>query len=113
MDLLTGSYMMVKCTINNTFFVSKITKLTGNIPRIQEDPLSKIKEIFKYKKSEFHLRSVHPDEVLSEIANLKSSKSCGLDNIDSYIIKLAKFELTPAITYIVNLAFKQGKFLSL
>ena len=83
------------------------------IPRSRGDPLKKISELFRNKKSKFYLRCVHPDEVLSEIVNLKSGKSFGLDNIDSYIIKLAKIELTPAITHIVNLAFKQGKFPSL
>ena len=44
---------------------------------------------------------------------MKSSKSSGLDNVDSYIIKLAKYELTPAITHIINTAITQGKFPSL
>ena len=99
--------------IMNSYFVSKIAKLIENIPRNGDDPLKKIKHIFKNKESKFHLRSVHPEEVLSVIGNLKSSKSCGLDNIDSYIIKLARFELTPTITHIVNLAFRQGSFPSL
>ena len=38
--------------------------------------------------------------------SLKSTKTCGIDNIDSYIIKLSEDELLPAITHIVNLSIK-------
>ena len=40
----------------------------------------------------------------------KKSKSCGLDCIDSYILNLAKEELIPAITHIVNLSIMERKF---
>ena len=58
----------------------------------------------------FKLKAVHPDEVLKIITNLKNSKTCGLDNIDSYVIKLAAHELTQAITHIVNLSISQSYF---
>jgi hypothetical protein len=41
---------------------------------------------------------------LKIITTLKNTKSCGTDNIDSYVIKLAKHELLPAITHIINLS---------
>ena len=44
------------------------------------------------------------------ISKLKNSKSCGTDNVDSYIIKLAKNEITPAITHIINLSIEQRIF---
>ena len=43
---------------------------------------------------------------------MKSSKSCGIDNIDSYIIKLAKDDLLPAITHLVNLSLRYNIFLT-
>ena len=58
----------------------------------------------------FALQPVHPDTVEKIISSLKSTKSCGLDNIDSYIIKLAKDELVPAITHILNLSINQMTF---
>ena len=42
--------------------------------------------------------------------NLKNSKSCGLDNIDTYIIKLIKHEILPALTHIVNLSIETSTF---
>ena len=44
---------------------------------------------------------------------MKSSKSCGIDFIDSYILKLATDELTPGITHIVNLSIKCDHFPSM
>ena len=44
------------------------------------------------------------------MSSLKSSRSCGLDDIDSNVIKLGKSELIPVITHIVNLSISQGIF---
>ena len=52
----------------------------------------------------FKLQAVHPDMILKIITSLGNTKSCGVDNIDSFILKLAKYELTPAITHIINLS---------
>ena len=41
---------------------------------------------------------------------MKSSSSCGVDSIDSRIIKLAKHQLVPVITHILNLSIKNQKF---
>ena len=41
---------------------------------------------------------------------MKNTKTVGTDNIDSFIIKLAKEELAPAITHIVNLSISSRKF---
>ena len=62
------------------------------------------------KICKFNLQPVHPDNVLEIISSLKNTKSCGIDNIDSYILKLAKYELVPSITHIVNLSITQGNF---
>ena len=43
----------------------------------------------------------------------KNSKSCGLDNIDTYILKLIVDDVLPAITHIVNLSIQQSVFPSL
>ena len=58
----------------------------------------------------FSLEPVHPDEVMAIIKNLKNSKSTGLDNIDSYVIKLAGHSILPAITHIVNLSIRDASF---
>ena len=62
------------------------------------------------KMCKLKLQPVYPDNVMKIISSLKNTKSCGIDDIDSSIIKLAKNELVPAITHIVNLSITTGKF---
>ena len=58
----------------------------------------------------FDFGSVYPDEVSKLIDNLKATKSCGLDDIDSYIIKLTKEDLLAPITHVINLSIQNQKF---
>ena len=92
----------------NNFFVNKVTNLRNTIPPCRQDPLHRVKEIMKNRTCSFKLESVHPDEIKEIINNMKNSKSCGLDNIDSFVFKLASDELTPSITPIVNLSITRN-----
>ena len=96
--------------IMNKFFVEKIDKLLDRIPISIKDPLSKVKTISESIQSKFDLQCVHPDQVIEIINKLKCTNSCGLDNIDSYVIKLAKYQLVPAITHIINLSILKKRF---
>ena len=55
-------------------------------------------------------RSVSPFSINKIIKELKNSKSSGLDNIDTYIIKLIKPHIVPAITHIVNTSIRAEQF---
>merc|ERR1712081_108718 len=57
-----------------------------------------------------NFRPVYPDEVIKIISDLNNSSSFGLDEIHTYIVKLLKNELTPALTHIVNLALVKRTF---
>ena len=67
----------------------------------------------KERSSVFSLSCVHPDTVRKIILGLKNSKASGVDNIDTYIIKLVAEEILPAVTHIVNLSIQQAVFPSL
>ena len=99
--------------IMNNFFVSKIEKIRQNIPAPIEDPLKTLKYIMKNKDSKLTLKCVHPDTVKEIIMGLKNSKASGIDNIDTYIIKLIVDDILPAVTHIVNLSIQQAVFPSL
>ena len=64
----------------------------------------------KNKCCKFELQPVGPDVVKSIIQTMKTSSSCGLDNISSYVIKLAIDELVPVITHLINLSIRDKKF---
>ena len=65
----------------------------------------------KHRTCTFKLRACHPDEILEIINKMnKKSKSCGLDNIDAFVLSIAKNELLPAITHIINLSIRDNLF---
>ena len=74
-----------------------------NLPNDNQDVLELPRKIMQNRNCTFSLKAAHPDEIDKVIAQLKPSKSSGLDNVDAYIIKLARSELVPVITHIVNL----------
>ena len=96
--------------IMNSFFVNKVENLRRNIPVSNLNPLDQVRNLMQKRTCSFGLRPVHPDEIAKIISRLKSSKSCGIDNIDSYILKLVKDELVPVITHLVNLSVKYKVF---
>ena len=107
-QLVNKPKQLSKCM--NEFFVNKVTNLRRNIPPCRKDPLDRVRNLMQSRNCSFSLRFAHPDDVSKVINNLKSSKSSGLDDIDSYVLKLACEEVTPAITHIVNLSIGQSYF---
>ena len=79
------------CRIMNNYFVNKVRILRENLPRNPGDPLALVRKLMRNRNCSMRLKCVHPDQVLKIISNLKTSSSCGLDSIDSRILKLAKF----------------------
>ena len=60
--------------------------------------------------TQFQFSPVTPDLVDNIVFNLKNSKSCGIDNIDCYILKLIREQITPPLTHIVNISLSGGIF---
>ena len=56
----------------------------------------------------FSFSAGHPDEVLRVIDGLSNSTSFGVDEIDTYVVKLIKLDFLPAITHIVNLSLSSN-----
>jgi hypothetical protein len=67
-----------------------VNNLRANLPPNQQSPLNLVRKLMENQTCSFALHPVHPETVEKIISSMKSTKSCGLDNIDSYIIKLAK-----------------------
>ena len=96
--------------IMNEFFISKVKKLESELPPSDGDSINLIKNIMSNHQCKFSLGAVHPDQILKIISNLKSSQSCGVDNIDSKVIKLIKHQITPVLTHVVNLSIQHQQF---
>ena len=58
----------------------------------------------------FSLEAVTPTEIEKIIRSLKNSKASGIDELDTYILKLVKDIIVPAVCHIINLSIEQKKF---
>ena len=94
----------------NEYFLDKIKLIRDNLPPAVIDPLHTLRKLMQGRTNSFSLSFVHPDEVEEIIGNLSNSSSFGLDMIDTYIIKLIKPEILPALTHIINLSLSTKKF---
>ena len=94
----------------NVFFLDKIRLIRENLPLPSTDPLQTLKSLMRGRTCTFSLSAVHPDEVEKTISNLSNSSSFGLDLIDTYIIKLIKPDILPALTHVINLSISTKIF---
>ena len=94
----------------NSYYITKVTDIRAALPPPTTDPLGPLKRMMNGCPTEFELKPIHPDTVDKIIKEMKNSRSCGMDNIDSYILKLVKNEITPAITHIINLSIISAAF---
>ena len=85
--------------------------IRASLPPPTEDPLARLRALMAGSTApELNLQPVHPDLVDKIIQSLKNSKASGLDNINTCIIKLARKQLVPAITHIVNLSISTAVY---
>ena len=96
--------------IMNRYYITKVTDIRAALPPPSTDPLGPLKRMMSGCPTEFQLKPVHPDTVDKIMRNMKNSRSCGLDNIDSYILKLVRKEIIAAVTHIVNLSITTSVF---
>ena len=101
----------------NKFFIDKVAKIKMKSPAIA-DPATAISElkIFLEKKifphEGFVLKEVEDDDVEKSIKTLKGKKSCGMDWICGYTLKLASKLLVKELGRLINISIRTGKFYS-
>ena len=81
----------------NEFFVGKVKEIKASISQPKSDPLMILRELMQKRTYQLNFSPVHPDEVLKILKDLTNSAAVGLDGIDTYVLKLVKEELNPAI----------------
>ena len=69
-----------------------------------------LNNLMKERKCHMGLTVIYPKEVLNIISNLSNSNAFGLDDIDTYSIKLAKESIAPALTHVINLSIMTKTF---
>ena len=94
----------------NNYFVNKARLIREKLSPPKSNPLAHFRNLMRNRSSSFKLSSVHPDIVEGIVLKLKNSKSTGLDNIDTQVIKLTLPFILPALTHIVNLSIEKCQF---
>ena len=87
----------------NDFYVSKVKNIRKSLPLIG-DPLKTLRGLMAGRTSKFSFAPVHPDKVNKILLGLKSTKTCGNDQLDTHILKISRPYIVPALTHIVNLS---------
>ena len=96
--------------IQNEYYINKVRTIRQSMPAQRRHPLYTLRQSMQGRARPFSPDPVSPDQVDKIIGSLKNSKACGVDMVDTYVIKLAKAEIVPAVCHIVNLSFQQSKF---
>ena len=96
--------------VQNEYYVNKVKTIRQDLPQARSDPLATLQQKMEGRTSIFSFSAVTPDTVDKIITNLKNSKASGIDELDTYILKLVKKEIVPAICHILNLSIRSNKF---
>ena len=80
------------------------------MPAQKEDPLTCLRQRMQGKTKIFSPSPVTPEQIEKIISNLKNSKASAIDFIDTFIIKLIKTDIVPAICHIVKLSIQTNRF---
>ena len=96
--------------IQNHYYIDKVRVIRSNFKEQDRDPLKVLKKCLQGNQACFSTRAVTPEEVDMAIRSLKNSKASGLDNLDTYILKLTRKAIVPSVCHIVNLSLQANKF---
>jgi len=103
-----------KAEVFNRHFIDKVRGLRDKVnTNVAEDPLEKLKGRLGPRVPTFYFSEVHVKEVKTILKKMKKSKSAGVDEISSLLIRPVINEIAPALTSVINRALRDGIFPSL
>ena len=113
-NLITNPGMLAN--MFNNFFLEKVNKLrekTVAPPKI--NPVTRLRQWIE--KSEevlppFSLKPITRPKLWKLIKGMKGGRTSGVDNIDSYSLKIAAPLIEDALEHLINLSIKSGTFSS-
>ena len=94
----------------NKYFIDKVKKLQNSIPKVETDPLARLRGTMRNRECTFELKLITKEEVLKIISSLNNSSATGVDFIDTQTLKLVKEEIAEALTTIINLSIQTSTF---
>ena len=95
----------------NKFFLDKIVQLkSSEYSNEATDVLESFLNTKEIPSDGFELKELSNDDVLKLVKNLKGKKSCGLDWICGFSLKLVAKDLIPELGELINLTIRNGCF---
>lgn len=112
-QLLVGGALITKAssiaTEMNKYFVTKVNQIRKSIPFLPNN-FSKCYNLMRGKDCKLWLQHVSLGKVTTLLKKLKKSKSCSIDGLDSYCIKISAELIAQPLHHIVCLSLIQCKF---
>ena len=96
--------------IQNKYYINKVHTIRGSLQNRDKDPLEVLRKVLDGNQASFSTQAVTPEQVDKIISQLKNSKASGVDNLDTYILKLTKKTIVPSVCHILNLSLMTNKF---
>ena len=93
----------------NEFFLNKVSTIRRSFKNLPTN-LSGCVKAMEGKHCKLSLRFISVQKVLNILKNLKSSRSVGIDELDSYSIKIAADLIAEPMHHIVTLSIMQQRF---
>ena len=91
------------------WFLFKVSNIRQFIPVQNSINFDACKKIMNGKNAKFEFKDVNENDIRKILKSLKSSKSTGVDELDSFSLKIAADIIYKPIAYIIKLSIKQGK----
>ena len=96
--------------IQNSYYIDKVKTIRESMQNQDRDPLAVLKRTLQGNEASFTSQAVTPEQVDKIIRDLKNSKASGMDNLDTYILKLTRKIIVPSVCHILNLSLQTNKF---
>ena len=98
-------------TVFNQIFLNKVRKLKKDIPdETAVNPIERLRKCLNKRNSpvsEFDLHTINQNDLKKILKKLKGKRKCGVDQIDSFSLKLASPYIEEVILHLVNLSLSR------
>ena len=99
----------------NQYFLDKIIQLKNSSPDNHNEATKVLKNFLSSKEiphEGFKLEELSNEDVCKLVKNLKGKKSCGLDWICGFSLKIVAKDIIPELRELINLTIRNGRFIT-
>ena len=96
--------------IQNKYYIEKVKTIRRSMQGQVRDPLDVLRKVLDGNQASFSSEAITQVQVDKIIKDLKNSKASGIDNLDTYILKLTRKRIVPSVCHILNLSLQSNRF---